>query len=184
MLQAKRGKENLEKILRIIERLQKASPYQPVRKRQVEVEIQKIVSIEPKLKYRTITRAFGKLCKSNKLKKVGRGQYWLPEFWDKTMEYQKQVQRVQEEKIIDMSNFLEKDVVEVVTKFSCREIFVRNKLLGLLFGDGTYEKWKLEDVFSGKDLQQWQDIFGWVKALLEDNSKLEELKSKFFCTRG
>jgi hypothetical protein len=78
----------LARIRKIIEKLQKASPFTAVKKSHVRDEIESDYT-QPKVCRKTIGRAFKKLIERKDIAQDGRGQYWLPEFRANRMDYLK-----------------------------------------------------------------------------------------------
>jgi len=107
------------RVLEIIERLQKASPSKAVTKKQVNEVINRDTSIEktspqeavakdqvhkvinrppstkPKMHYRQLGRVFQKLLSKKEILLQGRGQYWIPEYLEKKLEYIKKQQELE-----------------------------------------------------------------------------------------
>lgn len=82
-------KKVCEKILKIIEDLQKGFPREPVRQKQVYDKLKKQTFNKLELSPRHVRRAFRKLRKDSKIIRSDRGQYWLPEYLERNIEYLK-----------------------------------------------------------------------------------------------
>jgi len=76
-------------ILQIIEALQKESPWKPVMQKQVYDKLRRRVHCKSLLSARHVRRAFSKLVNDEKIVKSGRGQYWLPEYLERNINYLK-----------------------------------------------------------------------------------------------
>lgn len=83
------SKQVCEKVFRIIERLQKESPRKAVTEKQVHTKIE--------LSLRHVRRAFRKLREDRKIIRSGRGQYWLQEYLERTLEYLKRELELEKE---------------------------------------------------------------------------------------
>lgn len=73
------SKKVCDDVFQIIEALQKQSPLKPITQKQVHAKTN--------LTLRHVRRAFRKLCKDQLIIRHGRGQYWLPKYFESINEY-------------------------------------------------------------------------------------------------
>jgi len=88
------GKIKLEEIFAIIKNTQEAHPSDPVTKDTVKLTLaarakNAIARENKEVDYRLITRAFKILESKNRIERIARGQYGLPGYREKNMEYWK-----------------------------------------------------------------------------------------------
>ena len=103
-------------IYTIIESIQKVPPYKPVERKDV-------VAKNPELDYRMIGRALELLCKLKVLECFERGQYWLPEYREKSLELAKKRLDIEQK----AREYAEKEVE--VLKQQKKELLDKNKSL-------------------------------------------------------
>jgi hypothetical protein len=87
------SKIKVEEIFGIIKSIQEEPPLHPVTKKAVKLTSahtkNAIARKDKKLDYRLIARAFKILENENRIERADRGQYWLPGYREKNMEYWK-----------------------------------------------------------------------------------------------
>jgi len=83
------SKNRIEGVFEIIQRLQEACPLKSVSKKDVKSRLRNHLSARKnwKEKNRFLGRAFKKLTDEGRIKRHGRGQYWLPSYLDRNIEY-------------------------------------------------------------------------------------------------
>jgi hypothetical protein len=126
MLQKKNyiDRKKVEKVFGIIKNLQEASPLQSVSKAAVSLELVKrgvTVQKAQLLSYRRararreryLQRSFKKLVSEKRIVRNARGQYWLPSYLERNIEYLKRESQLKELILKGVESFFEKKIREL-----------------------------------------------------------------------
>lgn len=110
-----------EQVFQTIRRLQKRSPRQPVTQIQVQDIFKRALS-KPDLSERHVRRVFRKLRENGKIIRSGRGQYWLPEYHDRKIDYLKRQLQLERDFWGTVDEQRQKRVFELELKLEHQEL--------------------------------------------------------------